>query len=177
MSAPSNPTALLDEVKRRLEAGSGSLESLLSALDAVLEGFAGSVGTIHALPEGSSVLELRAQRGIPPSILEKVSRVPVGKGMAGLAAERREPVQVCNLQTDSSGVARPAARETGMRGSIALPMLAGGAVLGVLGVGKGAEHEFGPEEIALLERLAALFAGHLACYPADGPTVSCPPSG
>lgn len=156
-----NPEALVQEVERQLNADRGSAPSLHSALDAVLAAFAGAVGTLHVLSPKSNLLELRAQRGIPPAILGQVERVPVGKGMAGLAAERRVPVQVCNLQTDDSGVARPAARETGMRGSIAVPILATGTLRGVLGVGKGVEHEFSAAEIALLERLATLFADHV----------------
>jgi signal transduction protein with GAF and PtsI domain len=74
--------------------------------------------------------------------------------MAGLAAERGEPVQVCNLQTDTSGVAKPGAKETGMEGSIALPIRFEGRMLGVLGVAKPTIYEFKKEEIALLMDLA-----------------------
>jgi hypothetical protein len=47
--------------------------------------------------------------------LRAVQIVPIGKG-TGLAAERKEPISVCNLQTDSSGDARPGAKATGMEG-------------------------------------------------------------
>lgn len=133
----------------------------LVALDVILAATECSVGTIHALPAGSSLLELRAQRGIPEAILDRVARVPVGKGMAGLAAERKEPVQLCNLQTDSSGVARPDARQTGSRGSIAVPIFHQGCVCGVLGVGRSDEHEFSEAEKTLLVRVAAALALYL----------------
>ena len=70
--------------------------------------------------------------------------------MAGLAAERLEPVQVCNLQTDESGGVRPGAKETQMKGSIALPMFNGDRLCGVLGVAKPQEYEFNGAEIDLL---------------------------
>ena len=44
--------------------------------------------------------------------------IPFGKGMAGICAERREPVSMCNLQTDDSGVARPTAKETKVAGAL-----------------------------------------------------------
>ena len=66
------------------------------------------------------MLKLPAQRGIPEAIMDRVRVIPIGKGMAGLAAERREPVQVCNLQTDESGVAKPSAKMTQMENRIVL---------------------------------------------------------
>jgi putative methionine-R-sulfoxide reductase with GAF domain len=100
------------------------------------------------------MLRLLAQRGIPDTIRDRVEVIPIGKGMAGLAAERRQPVQVCNLQTDTSGVAKPGARETRMEGAIAVPMLAAGTVCGVLGVAKPVVHEFSAAETALLQAVA-----------------------
>ena len=82
-----------------------------------------STGTIHLLEEKSSLLHVKAHQGIPEFLLPKLSVIPVGKGMAGIAAQRKEAVEMCNLQTDSSGVARPAAKETKVEDSLAAPML------------------------------------------------------
>ncbi len=85
-----------------------------------------------------------------------VETVPVGKGIAGLAAERREPITICNLQTDDSGQARPGARATGMEGSIAVPMLAAGGVelRGVLGIAKSSAYDWSVAETAELQEIA-----------------------
>ena len=73
--------------------------------------------------------------------------VPIGRGMAELAAERREPVHVCNLQTDDSGVAEPGARKTMMEGSIAAPIIGANDTLeGVIGIAKPEPYEFTPAE-------------------------------
>ena len=104
------------------------------------------------------MLHLRSQQGLPPFILEKVQVIPIGKGMAGIAAERKEPVQVCNLQTDDSGVARPSAKMTQMEGSIATPMLVDGNVLGVLGIAKPTAYDFSSDESELLLAIGALLA-------------------
>lgn len=140
---------LLADVDRALAAGTGD-DRLLQVLDLALQHFRCATGTIHALDPSARLLHLRAQRGIPAQILDRVRAIPVGKGMAGLAAERLEPVQVCNLQTDSSGVAKPGAKLTEMAGSIAAPMIAGGVLKGTFGVAKPSEYEFTPEERQLL---------------------------
>jgi L-methionine (R)-S-oxide reductase len=86
--------------------------------------------------------------------VEIVGTVPIGKGIAGLAAERREPIALCNLQTDNSGQARPAAKSTGMEGSLAVPMLVGGELRGVLGVAKACEYDWSSGEKELLLAIA-----------------------
>ena len=148
--------ALLREVEARLADRTAGEADLLAVLDRVLAAFSCSVGTIHRLRPGAALLELSAQRGLPEAILPRVRAIPIGKGMAGLAAERREPVQVCNLQNDDSGVAKPAARDTRMEGSISLPMIGAGELRGTLGVAKPTVYEFTPEEIRLLLAVAAV---------------------
>jgi len=115
-------------------------------------------GTVHQLTEAG--LELRAFSGaMPPPVLATIRLIPVGKGMAGLAVERAEPVTACNLQTDDSGDVRPGARQTGLQGSIVVPILDGERPVGALGVGSREERTFDADEIALLleagRRLAA----------------------
>jgi GAF domain-containing protein len=129
------------------------LESAVSeeeALARILQHFAADSGTIHLLGD-DGVLHLRAaSRGIPPVVLETVRRVPVGKGMAGLAVERKQPVTACNIQTDASGDVRPGAKATGLQGSIVVPILRGDAAIGALGVANHSERTFSDEETELL---------------------------
>jgi signal transduction protein with GAF and PtsI domain len=84
----------------------------------------------------------------------------MGKGMAGLAAERKCAVNSCNIQQDTTGDVRPGARATGLAGSVAVPILAAdGSVLGVVGVATRAERTFTPdEERAIAVRGGAFFA-------------------
>ncbi len=93
--------------------------------------------------------------------MPRIQKIPIGKGLAGLAAERRQPVQVCNLQTDASGAARPGAKETGMEGCIALPILSGDQVVGVLGVAKPTAYDFNETEIALLMKIGGVIGKYL----------------
>jgi signal transduction protein with GAF and PtsI domain len=151
----------LTEVREALGRGGPTDANLRAVLDRVLARFDCATGTIHALDARTGLLVLRAQRGIPEHLLERVQRFPIGKGMGGIAAERRAPVQVCNLQTDTSGVARPAAKETRMEGSIAVPMLVGDSLRGVLGVAKPVAYEFTEAESAALMEIAAAIGDSL----------------
>ena len=112
-----------------------------------------STGTIHLLEKDTSLLKIKAHQGIPEFLLPKLSTIPIGKGMAGIAAERREAVEMCNLQTDTSGVARPAAKETKVEGSVAIPMLIKSKLYGVFGIAKPVSYDFTKEEIDSLLKL------------------------
>ena len=131
-------------------------EAIQRELEGIIARAGADSGTIHLLEDG--VLTLRAHRGIPPQVVAVVERVPVGKGIAGLCAERNEPVSICNIQTDTSGDVRPGAKATGLNGAIAVPIRdAGGKVLGTLGVGVHREHDYSEAEIrALLDEAAKL---------------------
>ena len=130
-------------------------------LDRVTRHFGCPVGTVHLLDPKDGMLHLAAQRGLPPPVLDKVGVIPIGKGMAGIAAERREPVQVCNLQKDQSGVVRPGAKLTQMEGSLAAPMLDGDRLCGVFGIAKPVAHDFSEAETRLLMEVGARLAVHL----------------
>lgn len=105
-------------------------------------------GTIHRTHEDGQHLTLVAQIGVPDFLLDKISHIPFGKGIAGAAAATRAPVELCNLQQDLGDVARPDARKTNVSGSLAVPILSsdGQRVLGVLGVGMTCPHDFSDAE-------------------------------
>ncbi len=152
---------LFDEIDALLATGVSDRD-LQAVLEKVIDAFDCATGTIHTVDDPGGPLRLRAQRGIPDALMDRVRAIPIGKGMAGLAAQRREPVQVCNLQTDDSGAARPAAKLTQMEGSIAAPMLAGGRLCGTIGVAKPTAYEFTPAESDRLLRLGERIALRLA---------------
>ncbi len=114
----------------------------LTLLTSLLADLRADSGTLHAIG-ADGVLHLRCAIGIPQPVLDIVRTVPIGKGMAGLAAERKCAVNSCNIQKDATGDVRPGARATGLAGSVAVPVLAtDGRVLGVLGVATKAERTF-----------------------------------
>ena len=130
---------------------------LTAALAATVAHFGCQAGTVHLLRDG--VLQLAAHKNIPPPVVQIIGTVPVGKGLAGLAAERRAAVTICNLQTDTSGQVRPGAKATGMEGSLAVPMLVGGELRGVLGIAKAEAYDWPEAETAVVLAVAARLAG------------------
>lgn len=136
-------------------------------LTEILQVFDCSTGTLHTWDADSNLLLLLAHRGIPDFLLPKMTKIPIGKGMAGIAAAREEPVQICNLQTDESGVARPSAKETKVAGSLAIPLLDGEALCGVLGVAKAEPYEFPDEEIEVLMALGRRLARRVSAADAN----------
>jgi len=136
-----------------------SAGSLDEALALTLRHFAADSGTIHLL-EADGILHLKAaSAGIPEFVLQTVRLVPVGKGMAGLAVERAQPVTACNIQTDTSGDVRPGAKLTGLEGAIVVPMMRDGQPFGALGIANRAERTFTDEEQQLLLAIGEHLAG------------------
>lgn len=124
-----------------------------SELEQTIREFGADSGSIHLLEDG--VLRLKAHSGIPPQVVEIVSIVPIGKGMAGLAAERNEPVSSCNIQSDDTGNVKSGARATGVGGAMVVPIRnSRGEAIGALGIGVRRQYDYTPEETARLLSIA-----------------------
>jgi L-methionine (R)-S-oxide reductase len=132
--------------------------TIQKALDDAIEFLKADSGTIHVKDPARLVLVLAASRNIPQPVLNTVSEVPWGKGMAGLAVERMQPVSVCNIQTTTSPDVRPGAVAAGVQGAMVVPMLKAGQAVGAFGVGCDSDREFNAEET----RWLLDFAGRLA---------------
>lgn len=135
-------------------------------LRGVLEAFGCQTGTLHRAD--GEWLDLVAAVGVPTGLMPVISRIPFGKGIAGAAAETRQPVELCNLQKDLGGVAKEGARQTMVAGSLAVPVFSseGGAVIGTLGIGMLKPHDFSDEEklelAAVAKRVAEGWEGRSA---------------
>jgi L-methionine (R)-S-oxide reductase len=106
-------------------------------------------GTVHI--HENDGLRLAAAVNIPPPVQQIVQWVPNGKGMAGLALQRREPIQTCNLQEDRSGAVKPGAKAVNAQAAIAIPVQdPTGKVLSVVGIAFQDEREFTPADIEKL---------------------------
>jgi GAF domain-containing protein len=132
---------------------------LEQVLQAALKHFNSETGTIHKLEAGPQLLQLVAQVGLPPHMLGIVQTIPVGKGIAGETAAKNLPVTICNLQTDISGVAKPAAKQTGVGGALCVPIRQGDKLVGTFGIGTRREHEYAAAEINALQDVAKMVAG------------------
>jgi GAF domain-containing protein len=124
--------------------------------------FRADTGTLHRLDATTQLLQLVAQVGLPPQLLDIVKTIPVGKGIAGETVAKNRPVTICNLQTDTSGVARPGAKQTGVGGAVCVPIRSGEKIIGTFGIGTRREHEFSAVEINALQDIANALAAQLA---------------
>lgn len=120
------------------------------ALARIVAAIGADSGTIHYLADDGLLHLEAASEGMPAAVLAMIQKIPVGKGMAGLAVERKKPVDACNIQTDTSGDVRPGAKATAMAGAIVVPIFSGEDVIGALGVANRTERTFSEAEIETL---------------------------
>ena len=123
-------------------------------LESFLKEHGAVAGTVHLHLRGR--LQLAAAVNIPPQVRAVVNRVPRGKGMAGLALERGEPIQTCNLKEPTSPDVQPGAAAVDAKGAVALPVANGeGGVRAVVGLAFADERELDASELEVLTSAAA----------------------
>jgi L-methionine (R)-S-oxide reductase len=126
--------------------GHNGKASWQETLERVIAEFGCQTGTLHRFDPSDRHLKLLAHKGIPEVLMPVIQSIPIGKGIAGAAAQTLQPVEMCNLQTDTSGIAKPDAKKTQVQGSLAVPVLVAGELRGTLGIGKMTPYEFTEEE-------------------------------
>lgn len=154
--------AAVDKVQSLLKTDGPRETRLEQVLREVLIRFNSETGTIHRLDVETQSLHLVAHAGLPPQMLDIVKTIPVGKGIAGETVAKNRPVTICNLQTDTSGVAKPGAQQTGVGGALCVPVRSGDKIVGTFGIGTKREHEYSAAEINLLQDIGREISGHLA---------------
>jgi L-methionine (R)-S-oxide reductase len=153
MRRPTAVNNLYETVSSLLGYNAPRKAALENVLRETLTHFHSETGTIHILEPDEQLLQLAAQIGLPPQLLDVVETIPIGKGIAGQVAAQNKPVSICNLQTDSSGVAKPGARQTGVGGSLCVPIRAGDKLTGTLGIGTVRPYEYTVDETRELEEI------------------------
>jgi L-methionine (R)-S-oxide reductase len=136
-------------------------ESIEKVLRGALAQFHSETGTVHRLDVEKQMLHLIAQVGLPPQLVDMVTIIPVGKGIAGETVQKNRPVTICNLQTETSGVAKPGAKQTGVGGAVCVPIRYGEKIVGTLGIGTQREHNYSATEINALQDIANSLAAQL----------------
>lgn len=147
-----------DDRLRRLEAVTDAglaqldLDELLDELlERVRELLAVDTAAVLLLDLAAQYLVATAARGIEEEVRQGV-RIPLGKGFAGrIAAEKRA---VFLDRVDHTTVLNPILRDKGINSLLGVPLLVGGAVLGVLHVGSLTPRLFSADDISLLQLVA-----------------------
>ncbi|HEX4423664.1 MAG TPA: GAF domain-containing protein [Kofleriaceae bacterium] len=111
-------------------------------------------GTVHVVR--GDLLEIAAAHNIPPKVQEITAKIPLGKGMAGLAWQHDKPIQTCNLKEDASGAVKPGAKAVDGKAAVALPVHeASGVVRAVVGLAWADERELPDDQVAAIAGDAA----------------------
>src|ERR1043165_7954140 len=114
-------------------------------------------GTVH-LVRGDA-LEIAAAHNIPPKVQEITAKIPLGKGMAGLAWQHDKPISTCNLQDDNTGAVKPGAKAVDGKAAVALPVHeSSGLVRAVVGLAWADERD-------LPDAMLTAIAGDAASLP------------
>jgi phosphoserine phosphatase RsbU/P len=129
------PSELLDEVLARVQ-------DLLS-VDTV---------AVLRLDHAGSQLIAYSARGLEEEEVRQGVRVPMGRGFAGRIAATRVPLALADVGPDT--VVNPILSRRGVRSLLGVPLIASGALLGVMHVGTLQRREFSEDATTILQLAA-----------------------
>lgn len=105
-------------------------------------------------------LELFASEGLNAEAVHN-TRLNRGEGLVGLAAETANPVNEPEAQQHPAFSFRPETGEEAYHSMLAVPMLRGGVVLGVIAIQNQMRREYSEEDAEVLQTTAMVVAEHL----------------
>ncbi|MGH4023206.1 MAG: PP2C family protein-serine/threonine phosphatase [Pseudonocardiaceae bacterium] len=155
---PSKASRTADQRLQRIESLTDATLALLDVEDLLAELLERVRELLHVdtaavllLDPSSQYLVATAARGLEEEVRQG-ARIPVGKGFAGRIAADKQPVIIDDV--DHSDVLNPLLRQKGIRSLLGVPLLIGGAVIGVLHVGTLSARHFAVEDVDLLQVVA-----------------------
>jgi phosphoserine phosphatase RsbU/P len=130
----------------------GLTDLLHEVLDRIRTLLHADTAVVLLLDVNSRYLVTAAARGLDETERQRV-HVPVGQGFAGRIAAERRPVIIDSVTPDT--VVNPVLMRSNLQAILGVPLEANGKLLGVLHVGSLSPREFTPDDIHLLEQVAA----------------------
>ncbi|MFA1544412.1 PP2C family protein-serine/threonine phosphatase [Actinomadura monticuli] len=120
------------------------LDTLLERVQEILDV---DTAVVLLLERQGRFLVATAAKGLEEEVSQG-ARVPVGEGFAGRVAAERRPVYIPEVA--SAGVFNPLLVERGLQSLLGVPLIGGGALVGVLHVGTLAPRRFTADETEFL---------------------------
>jgi signal transduction histidine kinase len=149
LSQSNKDQSLINDVAKSLASSLDVDKILDQTLTRVMEYLSVQAGEIFLRDDGDRQLRLALSRGdLNESFLTR-DCFKVGEGFIGIVAESGAPLVSTDLGKDMRFL-RPAVVEAGFRSMACIPLVARGAVIGVMSVASRMKREFDDREIAML---------------------------
>jgi len=123
-------------------------------------------GAVFLRDEQEGNLVLTAHRGLSQALIQEVTRMKIGEGLAGRVAESGEIIIVDDLSQDPR-LTKMAAKEEGISSQASVPLKFKGKVLGVMNLVSKKPHRITDHEVTLLTiigRLTGMAAENARLY-------------
>ena len=134
------------------------LETVLSTIVAkAVQLSSTDAGTIYVFDEASQEFKLRASYGMDDALIAAVQgqHIRMGETVVSHAVLQRRPVQIYDVQHDSSSAVLDAILRAGFRALLTVPLLGADRIVGALVVRRKEPGEFAKNTIELLQTFAA----------------------
>ncbi|MFV3076781.1 phosphoenolpyruvate--protein phosphotransferase [Niveispirillum fermenti] len=142
---------------RDVMAGSGSAQDRLDKIVmTIAHEMSADVCSCYVMRAGE-VLELFATIGLNPDAVHK-TRMRVGEGLIGDVAAHARPVALANAPSHPNFAYRPETGEDPFNGFLAVPILRGGRVRGVLAIQHKDRRDYDEQEVETLQTIAMIVA-------------------
>lgn len=149
-------TRRLREIMAEVSDGQARLDKIVRQISGLM---VAEVCSIY-FKRQDGTLELFATEGLNPSAVHE-TRLNRGEGLVGRAAEAAAPVNVPEAQAHPAFSFRPETGEEAYHSLLAVPILRGGVVLGVIAIQNQTPREYSEEDIEVLQTTAMVVAEHL----------------
>lgn len=142
---------------RDVMAGSGSAQDRLDKIVmTIAHEMAADVCSCYVMRAGE-VLELFATIGLNPDAVHK-TRMRVGEGLIGDVAAHSRPIALANAPSHPNFAYRPETGEDPFNGFLAVPIVRGGRVRGVLAIQHKDRRDYDEQEVETLQTIAMIVA-------------------
>jgi phosphotransferase system enzyme I (PtsP) len=154
--APGGPRILLRRLREIMAEQTSAQTRLDKLVTVIAANMVAEVCSIY-LRRAGKVLELFATEGLNPGAVHN-TRMKAGEGLVGLVAETVEPVNLSDAPSHPSFSFRPETGEEPYHSFLAVPIVRGGQVFGVLTVQNRASRLYAEEEVEALQTVAMVLA-------------------
>ncbi len=163
-ATPTTPAADLDEeaaLREIVQLGTAARtwdELMQLIIDRGTVAMGSEVCSLYLVDRDGAGLTLAATNGVDRQHIG-VARLSIGQGITGIAAESRAPVVSTDLSNDPRCAWIRGVDQRRFTSILAVPLLTGDEVVGVINVKTVERREFSPREVRRLTMIATLLAG------------------